>query len=390
MLNEDVDDGGGGAWLAPAHARTPDELLRLHLLLNACELTGRELHRLVRCEPPLELLRDPSRVTKLPLRPAVADTLQQLVREDFAARELERAARAGIAVVGMASDDYPQCLREIFDPPLILYRRGATVAGKRGVAVVGSRRCTPYGRDHARALGAFLARAGVPVVSGLANGIDQWAHRGCLEAGGHPVAVLGCGIDVVYPPGSAKLHDEVAARGTLVSEFPLGTHPSRHSFPRRNRLVSGLAEAVVIVEAAARSGSLITADHALQQERAVLALPGPIDHPTSRGTNELLRDGALPVLDYEDVLRAIGIEPPAPPQLRPLPSLGPHETTIASCLRLGTACPSELALETKLSYEEVLTALFDLEERALVERCPGDVYRWCAPRATLGDSSSHR
>jgi DNA processing protein len=351
-------------------------------MLNACALTGRELHRLTAArEPPLDLPTDPARAAALGLRPSVATVLARLVREDFAAREQEQATRAGIAILHLGGPGYPSRLRSIFDPPLVLYARGADVTEEHAVAVVGARRCTPYGRDQARALGACLARAGVPVVSGLAHGIDQWAHRGCLEAGGRAVAVLGCGLDVIYPPGAEELHIEVAARGVLLSEFPLGTRPSRHGFPRRNRIVSGLADAVVIVEAAARSGSLITADHALQQERLVMALPGPIDQPMSRGTNELLRDGALPVLDPDDVLRAIGVAAPGvAPGPSTLPPLGAHEARVASCLRLGTACPSELAGETELTFEEVMGALFDLEERALVERCPGEVYRWRGPR----------
>lgn len=218
---------------------------------------------------------------------------------------------AGIQVLTAADDDFPAQLRPDVEPepPAVLFVRGSLDALRdRRVAIVGTRRCTWSGGAVARSLGADIARAGACVVSGLALGIDGEAHRGALDGGGRPVAVVATGLDVVYPRRHAGLWSRVAEAGAVVSEYPLGTHPERWRFPARNRLIAGLAEVVVVVESAARGGSMHTVDAALERDRTVLAVPGPVRSPMSAGTNDLLAAGCSPCRDADDVLVALGLD----------------------------------------------------------------------------------
>lgn len=228
-----------------------------------------------------------------------------------AARRAEDDALAlqalGAEVIDFRQEDYPASLRLLPQPPVMLFVRGrAGVLGHPGVAMVGTRACTPYGRDAAAAISLGLASAGYAVISGLARGIDAAAHQAAADAGGATIAVLGTGVDVTYPPEHAGLARRIVEVGCLVSEFPPGTPPRKYHFPQRNRLIAGLARAVVVVEADERSGALITAGHALEQGKDVFAVPGPIDAPTSRGTNRLIQDGAGLVSCAADVIDALG------------------------------------------------------------------------------------
>ncbi len=226
------------------------------------------------------------------------------------AREVrERAAAAGWRWLVPGDPDYPALLPATADPPLGLFVRGR-LAAVPAVAIVGSRRATPYGRQVARLLGEELGRAGVVVVSGMARGIDGEAHRGAIAAGGASWAVWGCGPDRVYPPEHAELAEELAASGALITEYPPGTPPRRHHFPERNRILAGIATAVVVVEAASRSGALITARLASEEGREVLAVPGSIFSELSVGPNTLLRVGARPLLTPRDLFEAIDWTPP--------------------------------------------------------------------------------
>lgn len=224
-------------------------------------------------------------------------------------REKEKVLAARAWITSVIDDDYPAALRSTPRPPALLYVRGALPDGP-AVAVVGSRKATTYGLSAAQKLARELAEAGVTVVSGLALGIDCAAHKAALEAGGATLAVLGCGIDSCYPRRNAFLVPKILESGAIVSELPVGAPPLPHHFPMRNRIISGLSSATVIVEAAANSGSLYTADFALAQGRDVLAVPGSIYSPTSAGTNALLADGAGPARCAEDIFDAIGLEPP--------------------------------------------------------------------------------
>lgn len=223
--------------------------------------------------------------------------------------ESERAAAAGVGLVCPDDEAYPALLRSIPDPPVVLYVKGAIEPRDlNAVAIVGSRRCSHYGREQAERFGAALAGAGVTVISGGARGIDSAAHRGAVShPHGRTIAVLGSGVDVAYPPENDGLFARIAAgRGAVVSEYPLGTEPARENFPRRNRIVSGMSRAVLVVEADERSGALITARQAGEDHgRPVLALPGRVDNPLSAGPHSLIRDGATLVTNFVDVLDAL-------------------------------------------------------------------------------------
>ena len=249
---------------------------------------------------------------------------------------LEAAPEEGHRVVPRGSPDYPPRLASIPDPPPVLWARGALGPCLRAVAIVGSRFATPHGLEVGAGLGQGLARAGFDVVSGLARGVDAASHRGALRGGGRTIAVLGCGVDVVYPPEHARLAEGIASGGALVSEFAPGVPPHGWHFPRRNRVISGISLGVVIVEAAQRSGSLITARCALEQGRSVMAVPGAVLSGRNRGAHALIRDGAGIVEEARDVIEQLladwhqelepapgmGSDAPAPQRSEPDPLVG--------------------------------------------------------------------
>jgi DNA processing protein len=290
--------------------------------------------------------------------------------------EIERAEALGARIVTRGEPGYPARLGlGVPDPPPALYVRGEIHPQDAGaVAIVGSRMATPYGLEVARRLAGDLAEEGYTIVSGLARGIDAAAHRGALEAGGRTLAVLGCGIDRIYPRSHAELAGAVARRGAVISEFPLGTAPLKPRFPIRNRLISGLSLAVVVVEAAERSGSLITARLAMEQGREVGAVPGPVTSPASAGTNKLLIDGATLVRTWRDVAEAIPEElrPPARDRKTVPEDLGERARRILEAL--SPEAPRHvdtLARELRSGAGELLADLLDLELRRLVVSLPG-------------------
>jgi len=272
------------------------------------------------------------------------------------------------------SPHYPPFLAAIHDPPGRLYLRGegsVEMLSGPAVAVVGTRSCSPYGAQVARRLGRELATAGVTVVSGLARGVDAEAHRGALEAGGPTVAVLGCGIDRDYPRAHAALAHRVSELGLLVSEYEPGVEPAPWRFPARNRIIAGLAGVTVIVEARAKSGALITADFALEDGREVFAVPGEITSALSRGTNELLRLGAAPLIETNDVLAALGLEE-APVVLAA--KLSESAQRVRELLADHAASVDELVERLGLAADVVAVALVELE-LAGEAVCAEGVYR---------------
>ncbi len=268
---------------------------------------------------------------------------------------------------------YPPLLAELHDPPARLFLRGGSmdVMALPAVAVVGARSCSSYGAQVAREVARELSAAGAVVVSGLARGIDGEAHRGALAAGGLTVAVLGCGIDRDYPRAHAELARRIAESGLIVSEYPPGVEPSPWRFPARNRIVAGLARATVVVEARERSGALITADFALELGREVFAVPGEITSALSAGTNDLIRQGATPLLSAGDVLDALGLEraPPAPP-----PDLSPEGQAVLACLSSGALTLDEIVRATRVGSAEAAVALTELELAGLAVHADG-LYR---------------
>jgi DNA processing protein len=240
-------------------------------------------------------------------RRSTANLVQARGELDLAA-ELEKTRKAGVEVLTWEDARYPERLRMINDPPPVLYVKGELrPTDDWAVALVGTRKATSYGREAVRALAGDLARAGVTVVSGLAKGIDTQAHRAAIEAGGRTLAVLGSGVDIIYPYENLKLAQDVSAHGALISEYALGAPPEASNFPPRNRIISGLSRGVIVVEAGEQSGALITADFAADQGRDVFAVPGSIFQRGSLGTNRLIRDGAAPVLSANDVLEALNL-----------------------------------------------------------------------------------
>lgn len=268
---------------------------------------------------------------------------------------------------------YPPLLAELHDPPERLHLRGgpATVLTRPSVAVVGARSCSPYGAQVAREVSRELAAAGIVVVSGLARGIDGEAHRGALAAGGMTVAVLGCGIDRDYPRAHAELARRITESGAIVSEYAPGVEPSPWRFPARNRIVAGLARATVVVEARERSGALITADFALELGREVFAVPGEITSGLSAGTNDLIRQGAMPLLSAGDVLDALGLEPPSPPAAA---DVSDDARALLEPLSDLSRSLDELARATGLDSARIAAALTELELGGLVAVTDG-VYR---------------
>lgn len=291
---------------------------------------------------------------------------------------LSTFAQARLNTVTLLDDHYPANLKTIFDPPPVLYYRGDfTVADKVAVGIVGARRATPYGREIAMKFARELARSGITVVSGLARGVDSAAHRGALAGKGRTLAVLGCGLNVIYPPENARLYDQVASQGAVITEFPLDTPPEGRNFPRRNRIISGLSKAVVVVEAAVNSGSLITADFALEQGREVFAVPGPITSSFSQGTNNLIRQGARLAGKVEDIIEELGLTTkPRENNNHMLPELTEAEQKVFSCFAegVGSVHIDELVRESRLTVQEVTAILMMLELKGLIRQLPGKMF----------------
>jgi len=282
-------------------------------------------------------------------------------------------AASGYRFVGRSEPAFPRRLRSIHDPPPGLFVRGdapLALFDRTAVAVVGARACSAYGSIVATSLGRELAAAGVVVVSGLARGIDGAVHRGALETG-TTVGVLGCGIDRDYPRAHASLAVEIVRAGLILSEYPPGVEPAPWRFPARNRIVAGLTDATVVVEARERSGALITVDLALEEGREVLAVPGEITSALSSGTNALLRLGATPVTSAADVLDVLGVEPAVP---SPLPAVAGPAAAVCAAIADAAITVDEVVRLTDLPAGEVAAALAELELLGLVTHADG-VYR---------------
>lgn len=296
--------------------------------------------------------------------------------------ELKKVSAAGARVVGWGSAEYPANLRFIFDPPLVLYVMGTLRAEDMlAVAVVGSRRCSAYGRGMSERLAGELASRGFTVVSGLAQGIDAAAHRGALRSGGRTLAVLGSGLACIYPPENRALAEEVAQSGAVLSELPMEAEPDRWNFPARNRLISGLSLGVVVVEAARQSGALITARWAAEQGREVFAVPGQAGSPMAQGPHALLRDGAHLVECTEDVLDGLGPLPEAfqsvhgqrIQDVRALP-LSDNEQAVLRTLGTEPKHIDQIIEESGLEASAVASTLLMLEVKRAVVQHPGKTF----------------
>ncbi len=305
------------------------------------------------------------------------DALSSFAWRTFAGEELARAAASGVRIITTDDPAYPVNLKNIADSPLYLYVRGNLVAGdENAVAIVGTRRPSHFGRMVTNRLSSGLASAGLTIVSGLARGIDTEAHRGALAAQGRTIAVLGCGIDVAYPPENKALIEQICRSGAVIAENAFGTMPEAGYFPARNRIISGLSRGTVIIEATSDSGSLITAKYATEQGRKLFAVPGNAGAPTSKGTNSLIKNGTLLVECAEDLLKELGggRAGSGKTQARDLPILSPVESAV---LQFVTGEPKHIDVlmrESRLTAGPLSGALINLELKGLVRQLTGKYF----------------
>lgn len=330
----------------------------------------------------------PEAVFRAPLRDLISvegvreEVARRLLKRETTAspaRVLKEVERCGARVVRFTDTEYPASLREIHDPPVLLYVRGREIPPTLPfVSVVGSRNPTHYGLDAARVIGQGIAKRGFGVVSGMARGIDAAAHWGALEAGGWTIAVLGTGVDVLYPESNAKLQETILGKGATVTELPPGTPPDAWNFPNRNRIISGIGKAVVVVEASMKSGSLITASLALEQGREVFAVPGSIDSFKSAGCHFLIKQGAKLVENADDILCEMELFEPTEQKRSqgsfPFPPLEGAERAIYDILCQYPMHIDDIVNKGKWTAGEVSGILLKMELKGLVRQLPGKMF----------------
>ena len=306
------------------------------------------------------------------------DQAQKIVRFDFrlAEREIANAERLGVKIVTFADGSYPELLKSIPDPPVVLYIRGERKDDEVPVALVGSRKATPYGLNVTQSLARDLGKIGITIVSGLARGVDASAHHAALDSGGRTLAVLGSGVDVIYPSEHKMLAEKICHSGALISEFPLGSPPNRDNFPVRNRIISGLSYLVVVIEASDKSGSLITARMAAEQGREVLAVPGSVFNEQSRGCHSLIKDGASLVRNWQDVIaelpQKLSNAFANQKQEKETDHLTEDEKSIIALLSFER--PShvdQIAEKAGIRAQEILGTLVNLELKNYITQIPG-------------------
>jgi len=363
--------------------REPDETSLAALQLNMVKGLGPRLQQLLleRFGTPQEIFQASGKelLSVSGIGPKVSTAISQCRDLEQARTEWQQAHDAKIQIFDQQHTNYPSSLREVPDPPPVLYVRGELrPEDELAVAIVGSRTCTMYGLAQAERLAGSLARAGVTIISGLARGIDAAAHRGALQAGGRTIAVCATGLNKVYPPEHAELAFEIKNRGALVSESPLHRGPSKGLFPQRNRIISGLSLGVLIVEASERSGALHTARHAMEQGREVFALPGRIDSLASAGCHNLIRDGAVLVRNVDDILESLGpaMQPVKTNDNRTVMSprelmLDDQESTILNLIDTAPTSIDSILAQAEIESSRALSTLTVLEMRRLIRRLPG-------------------
>ncbi len=293
--------------------------------------------------------------------------------------DLKRIDELNIGVINFRDSLYPSPLKTIFDPPFLLYVKGKLKKEESDtLAIVGTRRPTTYGKLMARRLARDLAREGITIVSGMARGIDTAAHQGALEVGGRTIAVLGSGVDVIYPPENKKLVVEIIKKGAVISEYPLGAEPNAPHFPQRNRIISGLAKGVLVVEAPLRSGALITADFALEQGREVFAIPGNITNPNAQGVNRLVKEGAKLVECVEDILEELDFSLLNKKEKKTfdeeIPSLFSEERKVLELLEEEPLHIDSLVSRSGLPASKVGGLLMKLQLKGLARELPGKLF----------------
>jgi len=317
------------------------------------------------------------------LRSQTIEAVVAFKDNDWAKKELDQIEKQGITFLTLQDERFPRNLKEIYDPPPFLYVKGELwEKGHLSIAMVGSRNASSYGKTITKRLSRALAERGFTIVSGLARGIDTCAHKGALEGGGRTLAVLGSGIDLIYPWENKGLAEEITRHGAIISEFPLGTQPEAINFPPRNRIISGLSLGTVIVEASFRSGSLVTARMALEQGRDVFAVPGNVDSPWSKGTNRLIKEGAKLIMDPEDIIDEVMPQYKAPitsGQEKPPETKGltPEGQKIFDLLDSNPLHIDHLIQHSGLQPNLVSSLLLELEINGLVKQLLGKMFIKC-------------
>ncbi len=316
----------------------------------------------------------------------VLEAIHHRKSREAAEVELEKASRADISIIPLGDPLYPEYLGQIFDPPPILYLKGdPSLLNTEGIGVVGARRASVYGQRIAADLAKRLSLSDLTIISGMALGIDTSAHEGALNGSGQTIAVLGCGVDVVYPGQNRRLYEKIAERGAVISEYPLGTKPEPFRFPARNRIISGMSLGVMVVEAARKSGSLITAEYALEHGREVFAVPGRIDSRNSEGTHRLVKEGAKLVHTVSDILEELSFGkesvdgtdqnefiPSSMSEDRRSPAgLSPEEERLFSLLDVYPQSFEEIIGKSGLTAARLNELLLILELKEIVEILPG-------------------
>lgn len=361
----------------PAPGAEPGAWLSLHLIAG---LGAESIRRLLRQfgSPDAVLSQSPSQLAQF-VAPKVAAAIADGASGEKLAAAMRWLAEDGNHLLTLADDDYPQRLLEISDPPAILYLKGRRellrVADRSGIAIVGSRNATPGGLQNAEAFARALSQAGMTVISGMALGIDAAAHRGGLEGTGSTIAVVGTGLDLVYPARNKALAHALAEKGLIVSEFALGTPAMANNFPRRNRIISGLSRGVLVVEAALASGSLITARQAGEQGREVFAIPGSIHSPLSKGCHHLIKQGAKLVDDATDILAELDLVPRADASTQAPNTPAANEEKILTAMGYDPVTVDTLISLTGEDAAMIMARLTELELGGTIASMPGGKYQ---------------
>lgn len=381
----------------------PNQHIRNWLHLHLCDQVGSvTFFRLLDAFGDIEQILGASAGKLAAVKGIGTKKAEQITRsrdEVDVAAELQRAADANIQIITFESEDYPGPLKTIHDPPPLLYVKGNLLPSDAlAVAMVGSRSCSAYGQEQAARLSHLLAAAGFTIVSGLARGIDTASHRAALSAKGRTIAVQGCGLGKIFPPENQRLAEQIAQSGAVISELPITFEPLSNMFPARNRIISGLSQGVIVVEARPQSGALITARLATEQDREVMAIPGRIDAPGSIGCHQLIKDGAQLIENIEDVMDALGhigqilrahaAESADAAQTEheqtlfkedqkstPLLKLSETETKIIAALDHDPKHLDAIVTDTGLSVGQINAAITLLQLKGLIKQLPGSYYQ---------------
>ncbi len=353
------------------------------LALNAIAgLGARRLRQLI------EFYQSPQHVLKASYQDLMATgfltephalSVVQFPVDEFLTKEIPAIEQKGIEIITFQDKAYPSALSEIPDAPICLYVKGKSEAlSALSVGIVGSRHAGLSGKKAAKDFARVLAQAGICIVSGIARGIDTSAHQGCLEGGGMTIGVIGCGLNIIYPKENARLYESISAQGAIISEYPMETPPLTFNFPWRNRIISGLSKAVLVIEASQKSGALITASYAAQQGRDVLAVPSNIDNPVAVGSNELIRDGAQVALNPQDVLDSLGMQlinlKQGLTEAQNQVNLAPDSLVALNVIGSDKIHIDQLLRDNRLTPPQWRTALLDLELGGIIVQVPGQYY----------------